>query len=236
MIDFNKCIETSYLTQKCNMAFYKINSRQSIGDLSYLFQKYQPTDYQDFYNKYTTDTKCKDRRHCGRSEEELLVIAERYKAFAKSDLPVEIFFNNLIWHIIVQTFEGHRKEIELKQYLINKGFNVKNVKSDLDAEYAIDLLISKGDQKAFIQVKPISFFMGNSNQSLLNDRLLAIKKYKKALDKFGLHTIYCVYKKEGNKVEWLTNEKGGLGHKLNSLLADTGITKLSKNANTYKAI
>ena len=80
--DFQK---TNRISRKYNMQWKKYAGRSSIGDCSNLFQRLRPTDYYDFYLKYTKDGEetVHNRelfKHCGRTEEEIEEVARKYMA------------------------------------------------------------------------------------------------------------------------------------------------------------
>lgn len=228
-MNWDECISTSWMTSSCNMGFWKINGRKNIGDLSYLYQKYQPKDYQDFYDKYTSDTTGDKPEHHGRTEEELRKIAQNYKLYANSTLDDDMFFKNLLWHIIVQTYEGHKQEQVLIEYMNQYELNASSCNPDMDAVYGTDIEATYNNKKFYVQVKPITFFYGNNNQSLLNDRINAIKKYNKTIADYNAITYYVIYEKgKDGEIKWWYNEKGKLFNKLSDLIAPTGITKFNK--------
>lgn len=219
-VNFNDVSSTSWMTKDFNRYWYRLNNRENVGDMTYLYNKYQPTSYEDFYVKYTTDTVGENPKWHGRSEEELDEIAKRYQELSnRYDVNLSTFKNNIIWHTIVQTFDGHKKELELKQYLNSLGHDVRGVDPELDAKYGVDLAFYKGGQLRFyIQVKPYTFILGNSNWSLINDRKLALQKGRQ----LQVPTYFAFYDKSG---KWLTNPH--IVSRLTDYIDNNGYTKLT---------
>ena len=220
----------------CNEQYKEISGRKFIGNNSWLFKYLQPTDYQDFFNKYLKYTDgtslnpnvnytkwdlMKDEYY-GRTIDDLIAIAKFYKASCPHvDYPLEEFFDDLVNHIIIETFDGHQAEGELRDILISKGFEVKEINGYLDAKCGVDLIVTKNGSVKYIQVKPITTFLGNSNVSLKNDRKNFFDKQKKLNDYLGEETeiIYMLYNKKhmdetkeilwfykGDKVKFRLNE------------------------------
>lgn len=226
LYDYDSAVSTaSWMnTNDYYNAYYQVKSRTLVGDLSYLYKKYSPTSPEDFYNKYINDTYSKDGdvRHHGRTQKQLMDIARRYQNISATGDELKFFYDNLVYHYFIQTYEGHKHEQEIMEYLKSKGKECKTTNPDDDAELGLDLEIDI----AFIQVKPITFFYGNRNESLINDRLLAIEKYGKAMKKYNKPTVFAIYNKVGNQIFWLKNKNGGILHKIENLIDDEGKTKL----------
>lgn len=216
-----KCKETLN-TNACNNAYLKVKLRNIIGDLSYLYKKYKPTDYTDFYTKYTNDTVGDDPRHRGRSNAEIRNVAEKWRALSHSNLDVEIFYKALIFYIICATFDGHKFELDFMDYIKSKGYTVTTSDPEIDAKFGVDLVLDN----FFIQIKPVTFFIGDYNQSLLIDRRIAIEKYYKTYSTFKKPTYFAIYRKTDNGVQWLLNKNNKYTHKISDLLNIDGTTKL----------
>ena len=151
-----------------------------VGDNSKLYSILKPTSYQDFFDKYTTylptpnyiPKNLKGSQEYGRSIEHLQMLAGRYKELVNDDaFTVEDFFDDIVCHVIIETFDGHKPERELVRILSEKGYEVEETSGVMDSEYGVDLIVSKdGEVKEYIQVKPLSTFLGTKNCSLKNDR------------------------------------------------------------------
>lgn len=207
--------ETAWMTKRHNYQWYKLNNRNTIGDMMYLIAKFKPTSIQDLYDKYVTDGEISeetDRRHRGRTEDELYAIAEMYKEMCNDDIPIETYLKNVIWHTIVQSYDGYAKEMKLIDFIQGLGYKAVKADSDDDCELGIDLFIYKGDEMKYaIQLKPISFLIGNHNQSLKYDRQKAILNTDKVKNKYGVPTYFVFYRPDGT---YLENGNGGITHKI----------------------
>ena len=199
--------------ENCNVQYCIINGRRFIGSNSWLFKTLKPKSYQDFFDKYLTLTKGKSLNpnidytnkwdllkddHYGRTLEDLIAIARFYKSLCPYvDYPLEEFFDDLVNHIIIETYDGHQAEIELENILVSKGFNVEGTDGDFDAKYGVDLIVTKNNRTRYIQVKPLTTFLGNKNEGLINDRLKFFKKQKDLNNLLGGNNeiIYMLYDK-----------------------------------------
>lgn len=229
------CVSTKGVSYKYKDAWYKVKNRNNIGDLSYLYDKYNPTSELDFYNQYVSDTTyTPDIRHRGRSETELNKICNDYMFYSNST-DFDEAYNNMIYHIIVETYRGHQKERDLMEYIRSKGYEVSKSSSEDDAKLGIDLICKKGNKKVFLQVKPISFFIGNGRWDLIQDRQLAFQKRTLAKQLYNCDTVFAIYKLNGDETEWLMNDKGGFSHRFESFLDYDGHTKgIINQGNTKK--
>lgn len=167
---------------KYNERWKSISGRRYVGNCSLLYRKLNPTSYQDFFDKYVSYIAPDDQTYgesirrnpkYGRSVNDLTRLAEYYKRICRDEtIPLENFLDDVICHTIIETFDGHQAERELKHILLEKGFNVNETEGDLDAKLGVDLVVrgKNGMVQNLIQVKPISTFLGNNNQSLIKDR------------------------------------------------------------------
>lgn len=164
--------------KKHNQLWKSISGRPYIGNCSYLYSVLKPVSYQDFFDKYVTfinpkyeGEKLKKNQFYGRTIEDLTKLAQYYQEQANdNNFTLEEYFDDIVCHVIIETFDGHKAEKELMRVLTEYGFDVEETEGDMDAEYGVDLIVRKnGILKEFIQVKPISTFV-RTNPSLINDR------------------------------------------------------------------
>lgn len=189
-----------------------INHRNYVGNCSYLFKKYRPKDYEDFFQKYIndysyvdydTDT-CKGSHYVGRSYEQLTNLAHIYhKTINDNSFTLEDCLDDIINHVIIETFDGHIVENRLCQMLINSGYMVENQDDNYDTKYGIDIVavhLNNKNDIHYIQVKPISFFIGSKNQSLIYDRkkrIISEFEFKGTLTSSNVRDIeYVMYDKK----------------------------------------
>lgn len=165
--------------KKNNKVWKSISGRPYVGSCSYLYAMFKPKSYQDFFDKYISyldpehlnKKRLKKGEHYGRSIDDLVYLAEYYKKNAVDDsFTLEEFFDDIVCHVIIETFDGHKAEKELVNVLTEYGFEAEETEGVMDAEFGVDLIVKKdGDIKEYIQVKPISTFV-RTNPSLLEDR------------------------------------------------------------------
>lgn len=223
----------------CNEQYGKINGRPFIGSNSWLFKELKPMNYQDFFDKYLnyTDGKplnpnvdykyssdLKKKENCGRTLEDLIAVARYYKKISPHvNYPLEEFFDDLVNHIILETYDGHQAELFLRDYCISGNCEVTETDGDFDANFGVDLIVKKPDNTVnYIQVKPLSTFVGRpKNPKLIKDRINFFKKQKDLDNYLGEHheIIYMIYDKnhwdkykeirwwgKGNKTSFKLNE------------------------------
>lgn len=219
-INFDECrnIENSYSQLK--KYWYGMNTTSNFGTMTYLYKKYNcPNNYQDFYNYYINDNG-NDRTH-GRNEDYLYLMAE--KLYDYSGLPITVCYNYMCKKLFIDTLDGQKKELEIKNMILSTGYDVKEPNYIQDTAEGIDKLVYKGNKLfCIIQVKPISFFRGNSNYGLIQDRKKALYQEKLCIEKYGVPVIYFIYDKQTN--EWVKNSKGNKGHSLRDLINNDGLT------------
>lgn len=230
---------------KCNDQYKAINGKPFIGNNTWLYKTLNPSGYQDFFDKYLACAKgesldpkktyrlwdLKKDEHSGRTLEDLITLAKFYKESCPHvDYPIEDFFDDLVNHIIIETYDGHRAERELRDILISKGCEVEETDGDFDSKFGVDLIV-KGRLKQktyYIQVKPFSAFSKKQpHDGLRKDRINFFNKQRYLDNHLGEHNEieYMMYNKhhmdetgeilwmcKGDKVRFhlseLTNEKG----------------------------
>lgn len=194
--DIQEFYKTKQTLWKFNSIWKKFSYRKWIGDCSYLYKKFKPQSYQDFYEKYIHDgtvNKNTDIRYRGRTEEEIYQIALKYRSLSDINIDLDVYIKNIILHTIIETYNGQKIEETIEEYIKDKGYNVTRCYGDEDAEFGMDLKVFNDKQKFAIQIKPLSFFKGNKNESLINDRISAFVKEQKCYEKYHMKIYYIVY-------------------------------------------
>ena len=181
-----------------------------IGYCMRIFERLAPVSYEDAFEKYTNsgyDTNF-DSLNRGRTKEELIAIAKKWmEECSDSMLSLENFYDGLILHIIVETYDGYVREKQVKEALSNVGATIETVTGDEDTKMAIDIKAELNGNTFLVQVKPVSFFVGGmSNKALNDDRKALSKKEKRAREKYGNKTYfrYLLYD-SFNTGEWIVN-------------------------------
>lgn len=237
---FEECKNTRWMTRSHNMIWKTLNQRESVGDMSYLFWKYNPKDYKDFWDKYTSDINIlnTDLKHSGRSVSYLLDLAKTYKERSgNTSTPLPTYFKNIVWHIIVQTYDGLNREREFMEYIKKYGYTCDKVEGDIDAGYGIDLELKKnGNHFAYLQIKPMSFCLGNSNAALREDRKLAFSKREKVRKEFGKEVWMIIYKKDEStgEVKWHFNENGVMVNSFEHFISPEGYSNFSNTKGEWR--
>lgn len=215
-IDRAEFIKTKYISKKYNMAWKMLAGRHSIGDCSNLFQRLRPANYYDFYVKYTKDgeetfLKRKEMPFYGRTEEEIETVARKFQEKCGDyAIPLEVYIKNVYTHVIIETFDGQMCEQNVNQLLTNIGYTYEKPHGNEDSKYGIDFKVYKDNVLSFmLQIKPISFFLGTKNASLISDRKSAFAKQDLVLQKYNVPTYYMIYDIDNvGNIRWRSeNEK-----------------------------
>lgn len=190
----------------------KYAARKSIGSCMFLHDKFNPQSFEEFYrlyikSGYDEQNICKDKKYRGRTYEELEEIAFKWKTeCGDTKNPIQLFYDAIIGHALVETSIGSIFERQITQLLSSKGFEVKHGEDKEDALMAIDLKVYKGSILRYLfQIKPLSFFISQRNDVLL-DRLNTFSKNQKAHDLYkDAPLLYIVYDK--NTLNLLKNPR-----------------------------
>ena len=204
-----------------------------IGNCTALRRKLCPNSYEDFFEKMVTFAENNVELPIikrGLTRDELVESGKRYKQMIEERNPyinndLNVYINDLLCHIIVETYDGGLRENEIIDYLTKyRGISCENFEWDIDTKYGVDVKIEMDNgMKYGIQVKPISFFCPYkhrpSKAALLTDWVGMVNKRDMMRDNFGMDTIYAIYvqdKKTGD-VEWVKRDNGKLTFRLEDL-------------------
>lgn len=202
-------------------SIYKNNyaPRHKIGSCSFLYKTLRPTSYQDFYEKYINYLPNVDAKYRGRSIEEISIMSKDFEDKAKNyfkdteiiqNLTFEDFFDLLILHIIIETYDGHFAEEHYKNLYHKLGYEIIEPNDNDDALRGIDFIIKgKKNHQHFIQVKPRSFATSTSSTSY--DRANHFHKEKLIKERYGNDSMleFIFYEKddiENNILTYMLND------------------------------
>ncbi len=222
-IEIQQAIEIDNTTD-LKEKWYGMNSTNNFGCCTYLYKKYgYPDSYEDFYKEYVKDTSFNDKEH-GRNEEYIYRMA--YMLFIKDDerFNIEDYYSYIIKKLIYDTLNGCKQESKVNDLIKRKGLRTESPTINEDLKYGIDIKVYEKDKLLYmIQVKPNTFFIGNKNQSLINDRKLALEKERKTKEQYGVNTYYIIYNKTDG--QFILNKGKYLSHRLGDLINNDGTTK-----------
>lgn len=225
-INFN--VENSKRTanihgNRLNNKWYGMNYTKDFGSVAYLYKKYgYPNTCEAFYNKYISDHK-ENSKENGRNYYYLIAKANELREKDNNMYPINVYFDFLMQKLIVDTKNGLEKESEVKKMLEESGFTCTIPTLNEDKDFGIDLKVYSDNQLlCMIQVKPNTFFKGNNNESLINDRKKAIEKEKKTISIYNVPTFFIIYKKDNGE---FLQRNGKYCFKLNNLINNDGTTK-----------
>lgn len=183
----------------------------SIGYVSGLMKRLKPTSLEDAYRQYLESGR--NEKHLnpvsrGRDENELEAIAKKWRdENGLYERPLVDYYDALVLHAVVETYEGYKYEQPVMDALMGAGFDAEWPDKGDDGKYAVDIIVKKHGCRIHVQVKPLSFFTGMKDHTK-NDRVGIWDKMKAARKKFG-DVIYrfVVYDKQTGL--WVINENEG---------------------------
>ena len=211
--------------QRLNNKWYGMNNTNDFGCVAYLYKKYgYPSTPEEFYKRYINDDwTCYFSKEQGRTYQHLLQKAKELRLKDGNRFPINVYWDFIGQKLFVDTFNGLVKESEVKKMLEESGFTVATATINEDKDLGIDLKVYKDNEfLCIVQVKPNTFFKGNNNESLINDRNSALKKEKKSLSIYNVPTFYIIYKKDDGE---FIQHNGKYCFKLKDLIDNNGYTK-----------
>src|SRR5574344_1140118 len=140
------------------------------------------------------------------------------------------FFYKYIKHVIIETFDGHMRELIIQKSLEEKGFKLVHGDKDEDSKLNIDFKVYKNNVlKYFIQVKPHTCFYSNKNESLICDRKRFFLKQREGNVIFpNVPYYYMIY--DTNDGKWYKNKNNGrFVYLLDEICNKDGTMKCSGN-------
>lgn len=229
-----------------NSIWKKIAGPRYIGLCSYLFQAFlkewqesnnnNPTvqDFADYYFNHTNPVESveiarDDSLYYGRTINELKRLAIYYQSKCNDlSIPLEHYFDDIVNHAVVETFNGQMREVLLIQEYEKKGYKALHAYGKWDKDLGVDFIIKdkKGRICDYIQCKPVSTFANTNNQSLIEDRTNFFHKEiekKKECERLGYPyypTKFIMYNVEYPQ-KWATY-KGKRGFLLEELIDSKG--------------
>lgn len=178
-----------------------VYSRRHIsGKCIYICKTLNPVSEEDFYNRAHTLSDSYTKEHL-----EQIAIQWR-KTCMEEEIPLSVFYDVVVCHNIVETFKGCSHEREVKNSLINAGFDILPTSDRDDSKLCVDIIAEKNEIKYLIQVKVISFLFGNK-PDLIEDRKKIFTKciplQKKIYGNTDYRYAWVFY--DYNNNEWILN-------------------------------
>lgn len=207
------------LNKRLKKTWDTINDTYTWGCASCLYDKYQPKSVEDFYIQYVDDPyDPQDPQYSGRNICYILQYAKKLQELDNCTFSIDMYYLYIIYHLITETYYGCSKETVLQEELKKRGYEVMNANDNDDIYNGIDLILSKDGKKYAIQCKPFTFFKGNNNKGLIEDRIKAIQKQENTYNKYRIPTYYVIYDHQG----WIKNENDGYCFSLRQLITKEG--------------
>ena len=212
--------------------------RPVIGSCSYLYKLFQPSSYEDFLKQYTEYTYGPTKELCGRSLDQLLTLSKLFQEKSEEEnannkyfpeLTFDDYFDLLVLHIIIETFDGQRVEEKYREMYENIGCEIELPSEKDDARLGIDFIIKTDDGDHFVQVKPRTFATSASSGTRA-DREHHFVKEQSIKDKYGndsrLEFIFYERDEETGEVYTYINKRTGkIRFKLSDVCETNGFTK-----------
>ena len=184
----------------------------NIGYVSNLMKRLNPSSYKDAYDLYIEsgrNEKNMPPTKRGRDENELEALAKRWMDFyGKGDIPLSDFYDALVLHAIIETYDGFRFEKEAKDKLSEAGYETSWATASEDGKYGVDIVARNELSTILIQIKPVSFFLSRRMHTK-SDRAKMWIHMNAAKNDFGESLIYKFLIYDGKTGMWVFNEKSG---------------------------
>ena len=173
-----------------NREWKRIAGPEYVGLCSYLFQafykewstthKEYPT-HSDFFFYYLSHASEDNHpsKYNGRTIGQLTELSKKYLEMCNDkSLTLEECFDDIINHVIIETFNGQMREILLCDEYERNGYSVQRTNGHWDKDLGVDLIIRNKSGKIvdYVQCKPLSTFLGDKNTSLVEDRRMFYRK------------------------------------------------------------
>lgn len=199
----------------------------SIGNCSNLFKILNPRNEEDFFNnyfQYAQEHKELSIWKRGLTYDEFAMTVNDYmkkgnEVSKYEEYGYDIYFNDMLCHIITETYDGKQRELSIIKYLENKmGCKCSFYDGKIDATYGVDIRCQRDGIEQAIQVKPISFFL-SPKKDVHEDRVKLIEKHQMFKNDYGIKTYYVIYKTDAKyeETKWKLNDKGGMKFSLPDL-------------------
>lgn len=167
---------------------FKLGYSQNWGELADIYRRYNyPETYEEFFKMYTEEY----------GTETFYKIANKLQLILSQ--PIELCLAYTIKKVIVGTVDGLKYEKEAKKIMEESwGYDVIPATGKNDIEDGVDLFAYKnGVLVGGIQVKPHSFFIGNS-LDIVHDRNRAKTKIANSVVKYNIPIFFMIYNKNTN--------------------------------------
>ena len=228
--DVDKCIESKKILNKIKEArnIYKEHCAPSkyLSNCSSLYQKLKPVSFLDFYQKELTYAENNKNAlpiyERGLTYEDFYDLAIKYKTMLEEvcevNYDLSVYFYSLVCHAIVETFVGQKKEEEIIRLLNKRGYKPLKTSGGKDARYGVDISVKGVSEDFYLQIKPISFFLSNFEDTN-NDRISLCHKREEVLEMENIDTYYMIYAIDywDSKVRWVTKDNGEVLFHINEL-------------------
>lgn len=140
--------------------------------------KVMPRNAEDYYNRAG--------EYCDKmTKENMERIAAMWRnSCNEKKLPLSVFYDGVVCHTIVETYNGYKKESTILNMLENSGFTVSYDAYD-DSMCGIDMTATKGDKKYFFQVKTVSYLFGHAYDCIADRKKIFTEYIPNQYKKYG---------------------------------------------------
>ena len=151
------------------------------------------TTLESFFNYYLANVKSEDT----------FVSLSNVLSYL-TNLPKEDMLDLLVRHVIIETYFGGQVENYVIDYIKKqKGTEIVNLDKEtkelFDRKYGVDIVFTFEGKTYFVQVKPVSFFLGKA-ETTITDRINALNEVRLLKEKYPQYKDailkFCVYDSE----------------------------------------
>lgn len=167
-------------------------------ELCNLLKPQSAEDYYEKLNAYALSKKTLPIGKRGLTKNDLVDLAIIFQKdlleLHNINYTLEQCFYFFMQHAIVDVYNGYKQEEKIWEKIetICPGATIEKVNRKMDLYYGCDLKMTHNDVEYYIQVKPRSFFITMTKESIINKWKLC-EKYERLLNDKGHKTYYVIY-------------------------------------------
>ena len=175
----------------------KYSSKRISGPCIDTCKKTMPKNAEDYYNRAGD--------YCNKmTKENMERIANMWRNSCNEEkIPLSVFYDGVVCHTIIETFNGYKKENTILNLLRGSGFTVSYDEYD-DSMCGIDMTVQKGNKTYFIQVKTVSYLFGHAYDCIADRKKIFTEYLPNQKKKYGDNIPYywIFYDKDSDKWIW----------------------------------
>ena len=212
---------------------------RSIGYVSALLKRLHPQSHREAYEMYIEsgkNEKDKGLDNRGRDYDELEALAMQWRSYSNTHYQLVEYYDALVLHAVIETFDGLRKEEIVFNGFLKYGFDTSYTEGSTDSTCGVDIIAKKNGKTFLVQVKTLSYFYGHTPK-LESDRRMIFTAEPKRREIFGPDAVFVWYIYDPGTDMWMENRYGKGYFRTQELMNENGSVvndidaKLSKKKN-----